>query len=692
MKRFSLIHVFFHVNNNVLLIKKFVIAATLFLPGLLNGQTIVETTPKNRNAVFEMFTGINCPYCPQGAAIAKQIYEQYPNRVVLIAVHQGSFAQPSGSQPDFRTPFGNSLAQLAGVQAYPCATINRHLFPQYAYPSGSSNLAIMRNNYASAADIIMNLPAYANVGATAVIDAVTRQISVYTEVYYTANSSQSTNKINVVLLQDKTYGPQNGGGAGDNYEHNNRLVHMITGQWGAEINQTSEGSLYTNTFTYTIPDSYNGIPALLQNLRVAVYVTESNNKETINGIQITPAFINVPTEPEFQIVSNNTPADVWDGIISPQFNVLSLCQNLDTLEIQYKVNNENLHHYTWIGDLPYGQQTTITLPEISFTPLLNNTLSVEILTPDNSPSNNSYTASFIKAVATTATSLTVSVKPDAYGSEITWRIKNDSGTILANGGPYQNNNTNIQNHDLNLSLGNYVLEVFDSYGDGVPGGYIALKNGNTTIFTIQGNSYGTSAAKKFRIVNPVTITFTPSQGTTDAPGTGPFTILSSKTLFTGSNALITNENLPVAVRLKTNNASGQNIPFSGQITEGRNISIVPTNEIAPGTLVYFSFSGKDEDGIVINESATFTISTVGIVDESFNNIAINPNPARNQFEIQGIDSGTLWVYSCDGRILHQQKISDGLSTVNLDNPETGVVYIKIESNGKILVKPLVIVR
>src|SRR5690606_12444019 len=82
------------------------------------GQTIVSTEPENKKAILEEFTGVNCQYCPDGHVIADQILTENPGNAFAITIHQGGFATPSGSQPDFRTSWGNAIAAqiVAGNQ------------------------------------------------------------------------------------------------------------------------------------------------------------------------------------------------------------------------------------------------------------------------------------------------------------------------------------------------------------------------------------------------------------------------------------------------------------------------------------------------------------------------------------------------------------------------------------------------
>ncbi|PLW96153.1 MAG: hypothetical protein C0591_09455 [Marinilabiliales bacterium] len=190
----------------------------------MQGQTLVSTNPQLKNAVLEEYTGIHCTYCPDGHAIAASMIENNPGRVVVIALHQGSFANPGNGEPDYRTPWGNALAAQAGVSSYPSGTINRHLF------SGSAT-GMGRGDWISRADEIMQEISPVNVGITSEYNDVSRELTIQVELYYTDDSPEAINYLNVALLQSHIFGPQTGGGAGNNYEHMHMLRDLITGQW-----------------------------------------------------------------------------------------------------------------------------------------------------------------------------------------------------------------------------------------------------------------------------------------------------------------------------------------------------------------------------------------------------------------------------------------------------------------------------
>ncbi len=254
------------------------IALGIFMASNLLAQNLVSTEPMLKNAILEEFTGIHCTYCPDGHAIAQSILDNNPGRAFVIALHQGSFASPSAGEPDFRTPFGDAIAGQTGLTGYPSGTVNRHVF-------SGSNTALNRGAWAGACEQIMQEMSPVNIGISSAYEAATRELTIQVELYYTANAPTSSNFINIALIQDSIYGPQTGGGAGSNYRHMHMLRHMVTGQWGDEVTTTTEGTLVTRTYTYTVPASYISVPAIVENMKVVAFVTEGH-QEILTGDEV----------------------------------------------------------------------------------------------------------------------------------------------------------------------------------------------------------------------------------------------------------------------------------------------------------------------------------------------------------------------------------------------------------------------
>ena len=254
------------------------ITSILLLAGGLIAQTIVGTLPMQKNAILEEFTGIHCQFCPDGHAIAQSIMNNNPGRAFTIALHQGSFANPSANEPDFRTPFGDAIAGQTGLTGYPSGTVNRHIY------SGSAT-ALGRGAWAGACDQVMMEASPVNIGIVSNYVASTRTLTITVELYYTANAPTSSNFINVALLQDSIYGPQTGGGAGSNYRHMHMLRHMITGQWGDEVTTTTQGTLVTRNYTYVVPANYINIPAVVENMNIVAFVAQGH-QEILTGDEV----------------------------------------------------------------------------------------------------------------------------------------------------------------------------------------------------------------------------------------------------------------------------------------------------------------------------------------------------------------------------------------------------------------------
>lgn len=257
-----------------------------------NAQTIVSTTPQKKKVILEQFTGFKCQFCPDGAVVSKQIADANPGNVFVIKIHSGSFATPnSSSDRDYRTSFGTALDNQAGAGStigYPSGTINRRVF------TGSVE-AMSRTQWSSRATTVLGEDSYVNVATTATINPTTRQLTVLVEAYYTAASPVATNKLNVALLQDNTVSPQSTtSGYNNTYNHMDRLVHLLTGQYGEDITTTTAGTLVRRTYDYTIPAAYNSVNAVLADLKIVAFVAEGN-EIIISGNGVKPTITTLST-------------------------------------------------------------------------------------------------------------------------------------------------------------------------------------------------------------------------------------------------------------------------------------------------------------------------------------------------------------------------------------------------------------
>jgi len=297
----------------------------------LVAQTIVSTKEENKNVVLEEFTGILCSACPLGHAVAKGIQDENQNDVFVIKIHAYNLAVPANDdQPDFRTSFGNKLANPADVNYFPSGTINRHISPDLAIKEGKSGLD--RSAWKSATEIILGQTSYVNIGVDAEINEKTRELTIHVEAYYTGNSPLSTNKLNVALLQNNTKGFQIGPYGGNEYVHMRRLIHMITGLWGEDVTTTTKGSFIDKTYTYTIPADYNGVPAILKDLEVVAFIAEGK-QEIITGTNTFPSLSGNTTTSVNEIVNDGLSLNIFPNPVNDVLNVGFELEKLTSVKV-----------------------------------------------------------------------------------------------------------------------------------------------------------------------------------------------------------------------------------------------------------------------------------------------------------------------------------------------------------------------
>ena len=458
------------------------------------GQTIVSTTPENKKVVLEEFTGIHCQFCPDGHARAQAIQDANPGNVFLINVHAGGYANPGSGEPDFRTPYGQALADQSQLAGYPAGTINRHNFPGFEMngsPAGAT--AQGRGTWATTADMILDEGSYLNMAVEATIDVQARELTVHVESYYTGDSPEASNLLNVALLQNNTLGPQTGSGAGNEYVHQHRLVDLLNGQWGESVSPTTEGSFIDKTYTYTVPADYNGVPAKLEDMEVVVFMTETH-QELISGNGVKPTYTNLALDNDANLTSVSEILEQCEGSsFSPEIEITNYGNDpITSLDIEYSVNGGNVETYTFTGNLASYEAATVSLPEITYTSQSTNTVHISLADDENN-ANNDSSIDFDQTTIDAAGNLFLEFSTDQYGEEAYFEITDNNYNVIESGGPFGNNQT--YNLDFILDAGCYNFHLIDTYGDG--GGAVRLYDGAGTVIYETNGNYGSGARTGF---------------------------------------------------------------------------------------------------------------------------------------------------------------------------------------------------
>ena len=209
--------------------------------------------------------------------------------------------------------------------------------------------------------------------------------------------------------------------------------------------------------------------------------------------------------------------------------------NLTTLTIEVAVNGAIVSTTPWTGNLTTYNTDNVTLPALTGLSS-NDAITINTTYPngtaDADPSNNP-TVSFNVTMATQNTNsyVTVQIVTDAYGSETTWDIKDDNGSVVLSGGPYNNlgaagTTTETAVSGTLVTQTCHTFTIYDSYGDGIDAGYGAgsftVTDGSGAVLT-SGGQFADSDGGAFKTGSTGTL---PASWDCDAvngcidPGTG----------------------------------------------------------------------------------------------------------------------------------------------------------------------------
>ncbi len=246
-----------------------------------------DTAKVWRNILLEDFTGYTCGNCPAAHEVAKQLTDTYKDRVIVVGIHAGNFAEPNPAHYyDFRTPEGNAYDQLFGNSqaGLPNGLINRQKF--------SGSYITRHTKWASLVAAAIGQEADAAITMHASYDDATRKITVSGNLRYVKNSS-ANDYLCVVITEDsivqyqKDYrkNPQDI----PEYNHMHVFRGAITPTWGDKISATAitANSKFDMNYTYVIPNDKDWNPA---NLNVVAYVYSKDKEYEVIQAKSVPVY------------------------------------------------------------------------------------------------------------------------------------------------------------------------------------------------------------------------------------------------------------------------------------------------------------------------------------------------------------------------------------------------------------------
>jgi hypothetical protein len=243
-------------------------------------RVVSECSNKCRKILLEDYTGHLCGNCPRASEKITELKSIYGDQLVIIAVHSGFFAEPSGTYftNDFRTKTGNEWDEHFGNSAAgnPNGMVNR------AGYSESSHI-LQYTQWAQKMEELLQSEPKAAIELETNYNANTYDLTVTTEIEILQTTSNPLS-INLVLTESNVVGYQKDYDANPekipNYQHNHIMRKSLTGSWGKDLGKETyqNRSLISNTFHITLDEKW-----LPENMSIVAFITKTNTLEVIQA-------------------------------------------------------------------------------------------------------------------------------------------------------------------------------------------------------------------------------------------------------------------------------------------------------------------------------------------------------------------------------------------------------------------------
>ncbi len=232
----------------------------------------------NQNVLIEDYTGHTCVNCPGAAETAHEIKELCEERVVIIAVHAGYFAEPKPSGDftyDFRTEAGNEWNSFFGIVSNPNGVVNRlNENGNYVLSPGQwteTSTELLAQNTA------VNIEIENNFDNNSLTTKVTANF---------IDDLDGDYNLIVCITEDNIIKPQKNNDItiGDvpeiiDYHHMHVLRTAINGAWGQSF--ISGNVLIGESISKTYTQSFDGTDWVAENCNVVAFIYNAEDKSVL---------------------------------------------------------------------------------------------------------------------------------------------------------------------------------------------------------------------------------------------------------------------------------------------------------------------------------------------------------------------------------------------------------------------------
>ncbi len=453
-----------------------------------------------RLVLLEHFTQASCGPCATYNPSIHSLLVANPDKITSINYHT--------SWPGYDPMYNhNTVDNAARTSFYNVSSVPNSVLDGNFYNGhpGGWNIATVNQRYTVPSPC--NLFAYQRLSPTQDTLFVTMVVEASA-----AMTGQIAATVAVIEKHIHFNSPPGSNGEKDFYNVMKKLLPSRSGQMLPT--PMSAGDYFILESYWVLANVYN-----INELSLIGYVQNTITKEILQSCNLTPGNYTGLYANDAELVSLPNMTDRYcNETLEPVVKIRNNGNNtVSTLDINYRINEGEIHTFTFTGSLSPLQSAEVQLPGIGYGLQDENNLRVWISSlngvADDYNRNDTIVHDFGKALQASR-SVLVKVRTDNNPHETTWEIKNMAGEVVASGGPYTQSGT-IINTDVELPAdGCYDFFVYDAGGNGIcctnGAGFVRLSSGSLTI--TQGTDFGPMLTAQFDVLSVGTSLVTATAG------------------------------------------------------------------------------------------------------------------------------------------------------------------------------------
>ncbi|MFC2131673.1 Omp28-related outer membrane protein [Bacteroidota bacterium] len=222
-----------------------------------------------KKVLLEDYTGFTCGNCPKAAIEAHRLIEAYPDKIIVMAVHAGNYAEPNTTHTyDFRTETGTEWDSFFGNSAAgnPNGMVSRKGFLESEHILRFAGWEqVVQKTLSETPKVTLEL--------VALFFEESREILAFVSYNY-LQSQEKYNNLIISIIEDSvveyqtdyTQVPKDI----EDYVHNHVLRKTLNGPWGDKL--LTQGG--TKIYKYRIPENSDWRP---EKLKIVAFISDVGN-------------------------------------------------------------------------------------------------------------------------------------------------------------------------------------------------------------------------------------------------------------------------------------------------------------------------------------------------------------------------------------------------------------------------------